>query len=176
MAYTAAALARRRCAHVFGDGHARAGERCRAFARWDVPGALDGAGLCTAHAGRVRGEDRRGTGRRPGSYECRTVPKCACAAYPFPHRPGGGLCRWPDPPRASLQPRTAYGDRLRNPPRAWRGYAAPERYTAPDVTPGDTPPRASVSPTVSGVLTPARPSSAWLHDLARAFGVRLPSV
>jgi len=21
-----------------------------------------------------------------------------CAAYQWPHRPGGGLCRWPDPP------------------------------------------------------------------------------
>jgi hypothetical protein len=25
-------------------------------------------------------------------------PKCQCAAYPWPHRPSGGLCRWPDPP------------------------------------------------------------------------------
>lgn len=23
---------------------------------------------------------------------------CTCAAYRWPHRPGGGLCRWPDPP------------------------------------------------------------------------------
>ena len=23
---------------------------------------------------------------------------CGCGAYPWPHRPGGGLCRWPDPP------------------------------------------------------------------------------
>ena len=23
---------------------------------------------------------------------------CCCAAYPWPHRPGGGLCRHPDPP------------------------------------------------------------------------------
>jgi hypothetical protein len=23
---------------------------------------------------------------------------CACAAYPWPHRPRGGLCRWPHPP------------------------------------------------------------------------------
>jgi len=23
---------------------------------------------------------------------------CRCAAYRWPHRPGGGLCRWPDPP------------------------------------------------------------------------------
>lgn len=25
-------------------------------------------------------------------------PRCVCPAYAFPHRPGGGLCRWPDPP------------------------------------------------------------------------------
>jgi hypothetical protein len=25
-------------------------------------------------------------------------PRCTCAAYGFPHRPGGGLCRYPDPP------------------------------------------------------------------------------
>jgi hypothetical protein len=24
--------------------------------------------------------------------------KCGCEAYPWPHRPGGGFCRWPDPP------------------------------------------------------------------------------
>jgi hypothetical protein len=24
--------------------------------------------------------------------------KCRCEAYPWPHRPTGGLCRWPDPP------------------------------------------------------------------------------
>lgn len=24
--------------------------------------------------------------------------RCTCLAYPFPHRPGGGLCRHPDPP------------------------------------------------------------------------------
>ena len=31
--------------------------------------------------------DRRRRGRR-----------CTCAAYPWPHRPRGGFCRWPDPP------------------------------------------------------------------------------
>jgi len=25
-------------------------------------------------------------------------PTCRCPAYPFPHRPGGGLCCWPNPP------------------------------------------------------------------------------
>lgn len=30
---------------------------------------------------------------------------CRCAAYPWPHRPNGGLCRWPDPPAAQWQPK-----------------------------------------------------------------------
>lgn len=166
MAYSARALVRRRCAHVFPAGHARAGCQCRAFARWDSPGALDGEGLCTAHAGKTRGADRRGTGRRPGGYECRTVPKCSCAAYPFPHRPGGGLCRWPDPPLSRLQPRTAYGVRLRNPPRGWRGYVEAEVRTAPDVTPDGTLPAGAISPTVSDEVTPARAADAWLTHLA----------
>ena len=29
--------------------------------------------------------------------------KCRCEAYPWPHRPGGGLCRWPDPPLERYQ-------------------------------------------------------------------------
>jgi len=29
--------------------------------------------------------------------------KCRCAAYPWPHRPGGGLCRYPDPPLETWQ-------------------------------------------------------------------------
>jgi len=28
-------------------------------------------------------------------------PTCQCPAYPFPHRPGGGLCCWPEPPAAT---------------------------------------------------------------------------
>ncbi len=24
---------------------------------------------------------------------------CRCEAYAWPHRPGGGLCCWPDPPQ-----------------------------------------------------------------------------
>lgn len=24
---------------------------------------------------------------------------CRCVAYPYPHRPGSGLCEWPNPPR-----------------------------------------------------------------------------
>ena len=30
-------------------------------------------------------------------------PRCRCEAYPWPHRPGGGLCRWPDPPLERYQ-------------------------------------------------------------------------
>src|SRR4051812_26733024 len=30
-------------------------------------------------------------------------PKCRCDAYRFPHRPAGGLCRYPDPPAARWQ-------------------------------------------------------------------------
>ena len=31
--------------------------------------------------------------------------KCRCEAYPWPHRPGGGFCRWPDPPLERWQPK-----------------------------------------------------------------------
>ena len=31
-------------------------------------------------------------------------PKCRCEAYPWPHRPTGGLCRYPDPPIERYQP------------------------------------------------------------------------
>ena len=44
--------------------------------------------------------------RRPsgGGASVEVAPKpvkpktCTCRAYRWPHRPGGGLCRWPDPP------------------------------------------------------------------------------
>ncbi|MGH7179425.1 MAG: hypothetical protein ACREJC_18760, partial [Tepidisphaeraceae bacterium] len=29
--------------------------------------------------------------------------KCRCTAYPWPHRPGGGLCRWPEAPLEQWQ-------------------------------------------------------------------------
>ena len=89
MAYSEKAEALRRCQHVYSDGHARAGEQCRAYALWDHED-----GLCAAHGGRTRGRDRR-VGDR---YDCRTTPVCRCRAYAWPHRPGGGLCRWPDEP------------------------------------------------------------------------------
>lgn len=41
-------------------------------------------------------------------------PKCRCTAYPWPHRPGGGFCRFPDPPVECWQRKTQsrpYGTR-----------------------------------------------------------------
>ena len=32
-------------------------------------------------------------------------PRCKCEAYPWPHRPCGGLCRFPDPPLERWQPK-----------------------------------------------------------------------
>jgi len=60
--------------------------------------------LCSAHAGRTRGPSRPGG----AFYERRTIAVCTCAAYTFPHRPGGGLCRWPEPPifRSTIKPGT----------------------------------------------------------------------
>jgi hypothetical protein len=34
----------------------------------------------------------------PEKQRAAVVP-CRCQAYPHPHRPGAGLCRWPDPPK-----------------------------------------------------------------------------
>jgi hypothetical protein len=33
--------------------------------------------------------------------------KCQCKAYPWPHRPGSGLCRYPDPPMKIYQRKKA---------------------------------------------------------------------
>ena len=99
MAYSEKAKALRRCRHVYPDGHQRAGERCRAYALWGTK-----EGFCAAHGGRTRGRDRL----RGNRYDCRTTPVCRCRAYAWPHRPGGGLCRWPDEPiyRSTIEPGT----------------------------------------------------------------------
>ncbi len=34
--------------------------------------------------------------------------KCRCEAYPWPHRPGGGFCRCPDPPLERWQPKVEW--------------------------------------------------------------------
>lgn len=47
-----------------------------------------------------RGRKAKTPGR--GGAAKPTKPRvCRCAAYAWPHRAAGGLCRWPDPPRAA---------------------------------------------------------------------------
>lgn len=91
MSYTDEARSRRRCTALRSDG-----SQCAAFAMWDDPRQL-----CSAHAGKTRGRDR------PKKWPWEPLPRvrqparykpCTCAAYAWPHRPGGGLCRWPEPP------------------------------------------------------------------------------
>lgn len=40
--------------------------------------------------------------------------KCRCEAYPWPHRPTGSLCRYPDPPLECWQPKPGGGRPYRN--------------------------------------------------------------
>jgi hypothetical protein len=84
VAYTLKARRLRRCRAI-----TKAGKPCKSWAIWGHP-----EGLCAAHAGVTGGE----RGRRPLNliHHARYEP-CRCAAYPYPHRPGGGDCRWPDP-------------------------------------------------------------------------------
>ena len=72
--------------------------------------------LCATHAGISRGGPTRvedfdvpePTVRRDGRWswgeevQHARYPPCRCEAYEWPHRPDGGLCNWPDPPRFRL--------------------------------------------------------------------------
>jgi hypothetical protein len=86
MAYTDRARAQRWCTAT-----TKTGLPCRAYACWDDP-----AQRCVNHSNRhhtgplVPGD----TPRRRTAYT-----PCVCAAYGWPHRPGGGQCRWLEPPR-----------------------------------------------------------------------------
>jgi len=84
--YSERAKAARRCTATRKNG-----EPCTAYACWD-----DSRQRCVQHAGRGhRGPQRHTrTLEKPTAY----VP-CTCAAYNWPHRPGSGICCWPDPPR-----------------------------------------------------------------------------
>ena len=85
--YTEAAAARRRCTARRADG-----EPCCCWAVWDDPRQL-----CVNHAGRHHRGPMPDPSARP--LPARGArPACRCGAYAWPHRPGGGLCRWPDPP------------------------------------------------------------------------------
>jgi len=92
--YTQTAQARRRCTATRRDG-----QPCGGWALWNDPA---GRQLCNVHAGHHRGllplRWSAGWGNRPAT---RYVP-CTCEAYAWPHRPGGGLCRWPEEPRYRL--------------------------------------------------------------------------
>ena len=81
MAYSAKAKLQRKCTGTKVDG-----TPCRAWARWG-----DDQQLCSSHAIKKR---------KPGDgYKVmKSKAKCGCEAYQWPHRPGSGLCRWPDPP------------------------------------------------------------------------------
>src|SRR5689334_6798938 len=83
MTYSKKAQELRRCKATKANG-----EPCRAWAMWRDP-----QGRCMAHAG----VERNFNGRCKGPVKTQTVA-CNCAAYAWPHRPGGGFCRWPDPP------------------------------------------------------------------------------
>ena len=86
MAYSDQAKAMRRCSALTKDG-----PPCQQFAVWG-----DEQGRCATHGGRVQKSHKR---------EKTHYHPCACVAYPFPHRPGSGLCEWPNPPQFMLRMR-----------------------------------------------------------------------
>ena len=120
MAYGPEARAVRRC-----RGRRSDGERCRAWAVWDDP-----RGLCMAHAGRHHKGPMppKLSAHQPARYR-----PCTCAAYSWPDRPGGGLCRWPEPPTAVslIQPSTHRWLRLRRSLRPVDGWPWPPAMARP---------------------------------------------
>jgi hypothetical protein len=85
MAYSEKAIQMRRC-----TARTKAGEQCKAWAIWGDPRRL-----CASHAG----IKKKPYGTSPHRYRNRkSKARCVCRAYSFPHRPGGGLCRYPDEP------------------------------------------------------------------------------
>ncbi len=97
----------------------------RAFACWDDPEQL-----CVAHNGRHhRGPIPHWSIPRPRSRRC-AAPPCQCRAYDWPHRPGGGLCRWPEPPlyRLTTPAGTHRWPRIRRP--KWAAAFPPTRRSS----------------------------------------------
>lgn len=103
--YNPSAIARRRCVATRKDG-----QPCQAWARWADP-----AQRCAAHS--VHHIGPLPTPRRY-NFQPAQVPACTCGAYAWPHRPGGGLCRWPEPPVTTCP--TPIGQRS-DPAGAWPG-------------------------------------------------------
>jgi hypothetical protein len=79
--------------HAAAQRHCRAltaaGARCKAWALW----ASAEEGLCLVHSG----GHHRGPMSKLSAYRRvhARYRSCSCSAYPFPHRPAGGRCRWP---------------------------------------------------------------------------------
>ncbi len=103
MAYSEAALELRRCVATNALG-----EPCGQFAVWRLVLA-GGPQLCRRHAEQdgvavpgvpLAKRPRSGSDAAGGQPTDR--PACTCPAYAWPHRPGGGLCAWPDLPEARL--------------------------------------------------------------------------
>lgn len=97
MAYSKKAKALRRCTATRKDG-----KPCRAYALWD-----DLRQLCVQHVGRGHKGAQRVWSETHHRYVQRHMlntdahakyKPCTCIAYPFPHRPGGGICQYPDEP------------------------------------------------------------------------------
>ncbi len=86
--YSEEARAARRC-----RGTTKAGLPCRSYALW-------GDTLCVVHARPGPRGPQRLRGEPPPPR--RSGATCRCAAYAWPHRPGGGLCRWPEEPEYRL--------------------------------------------------------------------------
>lgn len=87
MAYSLSAIEKRRC-----KARRKDGGPCMGWAMWGDP-----LQRCAQHAGRGhRGPLNRlhYTWPTRAQYE-----PCRCVAYAWPHRPGGGLCQWPDEPK-----------------------------------------------------------------------------
>lgn len=103
---------------------------------------------CVAHAGRHHvGPMSRQYGP---DTRARYVP-CRCSTYPWPHRPGGGRCRWPDPPLdpalKKTKPTHAGGDAGSEVPHAEsRSEQTPASTATPPVPPATTPRTRSVPP------------------------------
>jgi hypothetical protein len=100
VSYSEAAIARRRC-----RGTRKDGQPCRGWALWSDPEQR-----CLVHAGRAhRGprpdppKDWFERWKRDERSRTKAVA-CKCGAYPFPHRPGSGQCRWPEVTEPAVVP------------------------------------------------------------------------
>lgn len=79
--YSHEAVTRRQCKAIKANGR-----RCDGWAVW---GSFPGR--CVAHGGRRESP-------LPRRRSAHRYQPCHCMAYRWPHRPGGGLCCWPDEP------------------------------------------------------------------------------